>query len=51
MIGGFCIGLAEAGATALGLSVWKDAMVFAILIIVLIVKPTGILGRNLQEKV
>ncbi len=51
MIGGFAIGLAEAGASALGLSVWKDAVVFAILIIVLVVKPTGILGRNLQEKV
>lgn len=51
MIGGFAIGLAEAGASALGLSVWKDAVVFTILIIVLVVKPTGILGRNLQEKV
>ena len=51
VIGGFCIGLAEAGASALGLSVWKDAVVFAILIIVLVVKPTGLLGRNLQEKV
>lgn len=51
MIGGFAIGLAEAGASALGLSVWKDAVVFAILIVVLVVKPTGLLGRNLQEKV
>ncbi len=51
VIGGFCIGIAEAGASAVGLSVWKDAVVFIILIIVLIVKPTGLLGRNLQEKV
>lgn len=51
MIGGFAIGLAEAAASAFGLSVWKDAVVFGILIIVLVVKPTGILGRNLQEKV
>ncbi len=51
MIGGFAIGLTEAAASAFGLSVWKDAVVFAILIIVLVVKPTGILGRNLQEKV
>ncbi len=51
VIGGFCIGIAEAGASAIGLSAWKDAVVFLILIIVLIVKPTGLLGRNLQEKV
>lgn len=51
VIGGFAIGLAEAWASALGLSVWKDAVVFAILILVLVIKPTGLLGRNLQEKV
>jgi branched-chain amino acid transport system permease protein len=51
MIGGFAIGIAEAAASAVGLSVWKDAVVFAILIVVLLVKPTGILGKNLQEKV
>lgn len=51
MIGGFAIGIAEAIASAIGLSVWKDAVVFAILIVVLIVKPTGIMGKNLQEKV
>ncbi|HWP21453.1 MAG TPA: branched-chain amino acid ABC transporter permease [Candidatus Cryosericum sp.] len=51
MIGGFAIGLAEALVSAIGLSVWKDGVVFAILIIVLLVKPTGFLGRPLQEKV
>jgi len=51
MIGGFAIGLAEAFVSAIGLSVWKDGVVFAILIIVLLVKPTGILGRVMQEKV
>ena len=51
MLGGFAIGIAEAAASAVGLSVWKDAVVFAILIVVLLVKPTGILGKNLQEKV
>lgn len=51
MIGGFAIGLAEALVSAVGLSVWKDGVVFAILIIVLLVKPTGILGRSMQEKV
>ena len=51
MIGGFAIGLAEALVSAVGLSVWKDGVVFAILIIVLLVKPTGILGRSMTEKV
>lgn len=51
MIGGFAIGLAEALVSAIGLSVWKDGVVFAILIVVLLVKPTGLLGHSMQEKV
>lgn len=51
MIGGFIVGFAEVLVSAAGLSVWKDAIVFAILIVVLIVKPTGILGRKVNEKV
>ena len=51
MIGGFAIGLLEALVSAVGLSVWKDGVVFAILIIVLLVKPTGIMGRAINEKV
>ena len=51
MVGGFVIGLAEALVSAVGLSVWKDGVVFAILIVVLLVKPTGLLGRNITEKV
>ena len=51
MIGGFVIGLLEALVTAVGLSTWKDGVVFAVLIVVLLVKPTGILGRKMTEKV
>ena len=51
MIGGFAIGLAEALVSSVGLSVWKDGVVFAILIVVLLVKPTGIMGRVINEKV
>ena len=51
MIGGFAIGLLEALVAAVGLSVWKDAAVFAILIVILLVKPSGILGKNVGEKV
>ena len=51
MIGGFAIGLLEALVAAVGLSVWKDAAVFAILIVVLLVKPSGIMGHTVTEKV
>ena len=51
MIGGFVIGIVETLVTAAGLSTWKDGVVFAILIVVLLVKPTGILGRPMTEKV
>ena len=51
MVGGFCIGLLEALVAAVGLSVWKDAVVFAILIVVLLVKPSGIMGHPVTEKV
>ena len=50
MIGGIAIGLCECFVSAIGLSAWKDAVTFAILIIVLLVKPTGFLGRKVQEK-
>ena len=43
--------LALAAVTAAGLSTWKDGVVFAILIVVLLLKPTGILGKKMNEKV
>jgi len=51
MIGGLLIGMVETLVTAAGLSAWKDGVVFAILIVVLLVRPTGILGRKITEKV
>ncbi len=51
MIGGLAIGVCECLVSAVGLSVWKDAAVFVILIVVLLVKPTGFMGRKIQEKV
>ena len=44
------VGLAGASFPAIGLSAWKDAVTFAILIIVLLFKPTGFLGRKVQER-
>jgi len=51
MIGGFTIGILEALVAAAGFSMWKDAAVFLVLIIVLLFKPTGFLGKKIQEKV
>lgn len=51
MIGGFAIGILEALVAAIHLSMWKDAVVFLVLIIVLLFKPAGILGKKTQEKV
>ncbi|MCL2546355.1 MAG: branched-chain amino acid ABC transporter permease [Oscillospiraceae bacterium] len=51
MIGGFAIGLLEVLVKSIGWSGWVDGAVFLILIIVLLVKPSGIMGRNLMEKV
>lgn len=51
VVGGLLVGFAEVLVTAIGLSTWKDAVVFLLLIVVLIVKPTGIFGRSMSEKV
>ncbi len=51
MLGGLFLGLAETGVSAIGYSTFRDAVAFAILIIILIFKPAGILGKNTREKV
>ncbi|MCL2617741.1 MAG: branched-chain amino acid ABC transporter permease [Defluviitaleaceae bacterium] len=51
MLGGYAIGLLEVLVTAVGLSRWVDGVVFMVLICVLMVRPTGIMGRNMMEKV
>ena len=51
VIGGLLVGFAEVFVSSIGLSVWQDAVVFLLLIVVLIVKPTGLLGRPMTEKV
>lgn len=50
-LGGFVIGLLETLATALGFSDFKDAIVYIVLILILLIRPAGILGKNLKEKV
>ena len=51
MIGGLALGLIEALTKAYISSELLDAIVFGILIVVLLFKPTGILGHNRTEKV
>lgn len=51
MIGGILLGIIEILSRAYISTQLGDAIVFLILIIVLLVKPTGILGKKIQEKV
>ena len=51
MLGGVLLGLIEQFAKAYISTQWSDAIVFGVLVIVLIVKPTGLLGRKVMEKV
>lgn len=51
MIGGYFIGIVEVLVSGYGNSMYRDGIVFAILILVLIIKPTGLLGKNTREKV
>lgn len=51
MVGGFAIGLIETLTKGYISTTWADAFVFGILIVVLIFKPAGLLGKNTREKV
>lgn len=51
MLGGILIGVIQILSSAYISSQMADAIVFLILIVVLLVKPAGILGKNVQEKV
>ncbi len=51
MLGGYILGVAESLTISAGGSQISDAVVFGILILVLIIKPSGLLGKNVREKV
>ncbi|MDY4487729.1 MAG: branched-chain amino acid ABC transporter permease [Candidatus Limivicinus sp.] len=51
VVGAFIIGLCEELIKGLGYSTFSDAFTFALLIIVLCVKPTGIFGEKVTDKV
>ena len=50
-LGGLLLGVIEIFGKAYVSSQLSDAIVFAVLIVVLLVKPTGLLGKKIQEKV
>lgn len=51
VLGGFLIGMIETMAGVLHLSMWAEAIVYLILILVLLMKPSGLLGKKGGEKV
>ena len=51
VIGGFAIGIVETFTKGYISSQLADAVVFGILILVLLIKPTGLMGKNTNEKV
>ncbi|MBR0130660.1 MAG: branched-chain amino acid ABC transporter permease [Firmicutes bacterium] len=51
MLGGIVLGLIEQFAKQYISTLWSNAIVFGVLIIVLLVKPTGLMGKTIQEKV
>ena len=51
VFGGIVLGIVEAFISGIGLSMFRDAAAFAILILVLLLRPAGIFGKNVKEKV
>ncbi len=51
LVGGFLIGICETFIKASAYSEFSDAITFVILIVVLLVRPTGLFGEKLKEKV
>lgn len=50
-LGGFLIGILETFFQSIGLSAYKDAVVYLVLIVILLFLPAGIFGKNAKEKV
>jgi len=51
VLGGFIIGISETFLTALGYSTYSDAFTFVLLILILIFRPTGLIGETVTDKV
>ncbi|HTB21987.1 MAG TPA: branched-chain amino acid ABC transporter permease [bacterium] len=51
VLGAMILGLAETLVAAYGASSWRDALAFGLLILILLFKPSGLLGSHQREKV
>jgi branched-chain amino acid transport system permease protein len=51
MVGGLLMGSAESFVAGSSLSMFRDAIAFCVLIIILLVRPAGLMGRHVPEKV
>jgi branched-chain amino acid transport system permease protein len=51
MVGGLLLGVIESLVSAAGFSLWRDGVAFIVLILILIFRPSGLLGKNIKEKV
>jgi branched-chain amino acid transport system permease protein len=51
MLGGLILGVIEAMGSAYISIAWKDAIAFFVLILILIVRPTGLLGERVADKI
>ncbi len=51
MLGGLILGMAEVMAVGYGQSTYRDAIAFIILVLILLLKPTGIMGKGMSEKI
>ena len=51
MLGGLLLGVIEKMAMTYISTLWSDAIVFGVLVLMLVVRPTGLLGKPIQEKV
>lgn len=51
MVGGFVMGILETMVSGYGSSLYRDAVAFGVLILILLIKPTGLFGKNSGEKV
>ena len=51
MLGGILLGVIEQLSKTYISTLWSDAVVFGVLVLVLVVKPTGLLGKKISEKV
>ena len=51
MVGGFVMGILETFVSGYGSSLYRDAVAFGVLILILLIKPTGLFGKDTGEKV